>query len=193
MNVIPWDHCEKLFKYIRETYSTVDNYIDNCKNLFNKCLSRLNVFKEKAGNIPLPPKPVLTRRGTWLKAAEYHFNNFQKIAEIIKLLESSDTAKCVKETKNLIENDSLILRCELDCVSNEFKIISDSITTLEKRNLEIIKFVEMMEILIKNFQSSDSDISKKLSAILKDNPGFEEISEIRNILTGKSLQDLFLI
>ena len=147
--------------YVRETNSTFENYIDNCEKIFNGWPSGLEVFKENTGNIPILPELVLTRWGTWLKNTEYHSDKFQKMAEIIYISDTNDTAKCVKETKNSIWNYSLILRCDLDYNSNEFKIFSFSITTLEKRNLEITKTVEMMEILINNYQSNRSNISKK--------------------------------
>jgi len=36
-----------------------------------------------APDIPLPPRPVLTRWGTWLNASMYYCDHFQLIKEII--------------------------------------------------------------------------------------------------------------
>ncbi|KAF0701446.1 DUF659 domain-containing protein, partial [Aphis craccivora] len=50
---------------IRANYCKVDKVIANVK----KAPYRVVMFKDKALDIPLPPAPILTRWGTWIRAA----------------------------------------------------------------------------------------------------------------------------
>jgi len=36
--------------------------------------------------IPLPPEPIITRWGTWLDAALFYANNFEKFKNVIESL-----------------------------------------------------------------------------------------------------------
>jgi hypothetical protein len=44
----------------------------------------VQVYKEILPDILLPPKPVLTRWGTWLEAAIFNCDNFQDIKKLLK-------------------------------------------------------------------------------------------------------------
>uniref|UniRef100_A0A2S2QIM4 DUF659 domain-containing protein n=1 Tax=Sipha flava TaxID=143950 RepID=A0A2S2QIM4_9HEMI len=57
---------------IRKHFPKVDQLISNCKKIFLKAPSRVQIFKKIAPNIPIPPQPVLTRWGAWLTAAFYY-------------------------------------------------------------------------------------------------------------------------
>jgi len=60
---------------LREKYQNVDRLISNTKKIFLKAPSRVNTFKEMYPNLSLPQQPILTRWGTWLKAAIYYMGN----------------------------------------------------------------------------------------------------------------------
>lgn len=51
---------------IRIHFPNVDELINNVKKVFLKAPSRIQIFKTMAPDIPLPPRPVLTRWGTCL-------------------------------------------------------------------------------------------------------------------------------
>ena len=57
---------------IRKDFESVNEYISTFKALLSKSPSRIELFK-KTTNLALPPSPVLTRWGTFLEAANYHF------------------------------------------------------------------------------------------------------------------------
>ena len=61
---------------VRDSYSDVDKLIANGKKIFVKALLRLQKFKEEAPSLPLHPKPILTRWGTWLDAADYYYTHY---------------------------------------------------------------------------------------------------------------------
>lgn len=56
-----------------------------------------------APNIPLPPQPVLTRWGTWLKAATYFCEHFEILNTIIMGLNKDDSTS-VEKAQDLISD-----------------------------------------------------------------------------------------
>lgn len=64
----------------------MDRLVSNIKNIFLKALSPVQLFKEMAPEIPLPPQPILTQWGTWLSAALYYAEHFKKMQEITACL-----------------------------------------------------------------------------------------------------------
>lgn len=59
--------CEEL----RKSFSSVNELIAAGKAVFLNAPSRIRAFKEQLPDVPLPPEPVITRWGTWLKAVDY--------------------------------------------------------------------------------------------------------------------------
>jgi hypothetical protein len=47
---------------------------------------RINKYRKEIPVIPLPSEPIITRRGTWLKAAFFHVNDFENVLNVIKSL-----------------------------------------------------------------------------------------------------------
>jgi len=74
------DHAfHRVAEQIRGHYSKFDKIIANVKKVFCKSPSyRINCFKEKAPLLSLPPQPIITRWGTWSKAAIYYCDNYTK-------------------------------------------------------------------------------------------------------------------
>lgn len=64
------------------------------------------MFKEKLPNTPLPPQPVLTRWGTWLQAATYYANNFEKFKELIFEFPKA-TNKAIEDCQNVLNKQEL--------------------------------------------------------------------------------------
>jgi hypothetical protein len=55
-------------------YPNVGNLADNGKKIFVKSPTRIELFKNKASDTPLPP--VITWWETWLDATVYYAQNF---------------------------------------------------------------------------------------------------------------------
>jgi hypothetical protein len=70
---------------IRRSYEDVDGLIANVKKIFVKAPLRVEVYKERVKEVPLPPQPVLTRWGTWLEAAVFYSTHFESIKDVSKL------------------------------------------------------------------------------------------------------------
>ena len=57
-------------------FQNVDLLISNAKKIFSEFTHRNAMFTYFVPNVPIPPKPVITRCGTWLTAANYYSEYF---------------------------------------------------------------------------------------------------------------------
>ena len=85
---------------IRRNFPHVNDLINNVKKVFIKSPVRVQLYKERLGNIPLPPLPVVTRWGTWLEAAFFYEEHFEEIKSLITELTDS-TSAALEECKRL--------------------------------------------------------------------------------------------
>ncbi|KAJ4449438.1 hypothetical protein ANN_00837 [Periplaneta americana] len=178
-------HClHRVAEKIRSCFSHVDCFISYMKKIFLKSPSRTRIFKEMAPEIPLPPKPTVTRWGTWLYAAIYYGKYYNRIVEILNVLDHEDST-AIKEAKCLVSNQLLI---DLQLIANKFQDLSKTITLLQSRNMEMIEAIRLVEGLsTANIQSEDEKIvsvQQKFKNILKKNVGFSRLCEIRNKITN---------
>ena len=97
---------------IRQKYSKVDKFVSNVKKSFTKCPENIRIFRNVTGNLPLPPKPVLTRWGTWIRAVSYFNINFNDIEKVFEQLDSKYSAS-VKTVKNILSKHKVKLKKDL--------------------------------------------------------------------------------
>jgi hypothetical protein len=89
---------------IRGNYPNVDSLISNVKKIFLKAPLRVEKFKQEAPSLPLPPKPVLTRWGTWLDAAMHYCENYSTVEKIVSELDSNEESS-IKSVTELFSSD----------------------------------------------------------------------------------------
>ena len=82
----------RIAEEVRINFPHVDTLISNVKKIFLKAPSRIEVFKNAAPDLALPPQPVLTRWGTWLNAALYYANNFDTIKTVVDSLNPEEAS-----------------------------------------------------------------------------------------------------
>jgi len=60
-------------------------------------------------NLSPPPKPIITRWGTWLNAVKYCCENFEKIKDVVSTFDStiSTSAVSIQKAKNLLNKDDI--------------------------------------------------------------------------------------
>ncbi|KAJ8969037.1 hypothetical protein NQ314_001936 [Rhamnusium bicolor] len=63
---------------VRTRYPLVNKLISNVKKVFLKAPLRMQMYKERLPGVSLPPEPIITRWGTWIKAA-YSTQNTSKL------------------------------------------------------------------------------------------------------------------
>lgn len=89
----------RIAEQVRDHFSTVDKVIANCKKVFKKAPTRVEIFKIEAPGICLPPDPIVTRWGSWINAAIYYCENLNTVRRVIEKLDEDD-AVSIKKTKN---------------------------------------------------------------------------------------------
>ena len=88
---------------IRILNPQVNKLISNVKKIFTKAPLKINYFAEKAPGTPLPPKPILTRWGTWLSAVNYYSKNYEIIKNIIDFFDEDD-CWAIKKAQSLFKD-----------------------------------------------------------------------------------------
>lgn len=135
-------------------------------------------------NVPLPPKPITTRWGTWLEAAEYYCNYLEDIREVIEEFNEKDS-EALRQCKELISNEKL--KHDLSFIKTNFKCILHAITKLESRGLPLNNSLETIESIQLALQKlTDKNYFKKMEAVFARNPGFVEIIKIKDIIFNNS-------
>ena len=84
---------------------------------------------------------------------------------------------------------SQALQNNLTYIALNFSLLTNSIKKLEERNLPLVESIEIFEAAHNKIQSAYGEIGKLVSAkfdrIIKNNPGFQNVSKIRDIIVGK--------
>ncbi len=160
--------CEK----IRKENELVNEYISSVKAIFTKSPLRIQSFKQLT-DIALPPEPVITRWGTFLKAAFYHLDNFDIISGFIFNLE--DDSKKIRSAKKLISNENM--KEQLLNLHN-YRMLPKAIEKLESQSL---KFQEQLDIVDEVKKSLSGSILQKLEKCLDKNPDLEKLRNSSDI------------
>jgi len=153
---------------ITEENEEINSLISMFKKVLIKSPLREYQFRRDTG-LSLPPKPVVTRWGTWLSAAFYYSENYTKIHEFISELPNSSVA--IHKLKQLLESQTL--KSSL----LEIRGIKFLTKAIEKLQTQSLKTAQQMEIL-ENVRSQLSDNSlEKLNVSLKKNQDFKRFTE----------------
>ena len=111
-------------------YCKANDFVSLMKKVLLKSPYRVQLYKEIT-NLPLPPEPVVTRWGTWIKNAVFYAENFNRITEFLQELDSSQS-EAVANIKILSVNKDV--KIELLAVY-KFNFLVQSITMLNTQGL----------------------------------------------------------
>lgn len=177
----------RVCEFIRSSFEDVDGLISNCKKIFLKSPARLNAFKEALPDIPLPPRPVITRWGTWLTAALYYGRHFDEIKGILDTFDESQCA-AIPKAKRLMASSTI--QAHLACIEANFSKLPEYIVRLEHSHLSLTQQFDVIENLKTDLADNGSEIcdavEAKLEFVLNKNPGFKRMKKICNILQGST-------
>lgn len=157
---------------IRAFYSKTNILLKYVK-LYLKSISIQRLFKSTTG-LKLPPKVIITRWGSWLKAAIYIFENFDKLREYFNLsnLENNTYLKMIR---GIINTENFIN--ELKSI-NEFNFLPNYITMLEKPSLS---FNQAFDVIIKTKSMLKNQFLNKFNNVLKKNPDLNKLNNLINV------------
>ncbi|XP_003738430.1 uncharacterized protein LOC100897181 [Galendromus occidentalis] len=169
----------------RTIFPNVDRLISSVKKILLKAPSRVEAFRAVLIGVPLPPKPILTRWGSWINAALYHAEHFEAIRSFVNDLDSTDAA-AIGEAQDLYRLDSL--RQDLILISANLHFVPRTITLLETSGAslqESLQHVRDFEAMI-NFTRRQKlyPVKQKLEFVLSRNTGLESLRQIQGVLEG---------
>lgn len=153
--------------------------------MFLKAPSTIQTYKEKLPNVALPPEPILTRWGTWLKAVLFYAENFEAIKEVVGIFDRSD-AIAINSSQQAFEDPSI--KKNIALIATHCSNIPDAIEKVETKNLPLCKSLEILEKMIEQSNALPSSITQKvrgkLNAVLYKNPGLDGIKKIDAFING---------
>lgn len=176
---------------VRLEFPDVNNLVSNIKKVFLKAPLRVQLYNEMLPGIPLPPEPILTRWGTWLKCAVFLADNYEGIKNVVTQFDSATSLAI--EKCNVIFNNSTI-KNQLSYIKSNFAIIEEAITRLEDTNLSLndgVGIVNDIEEKIGKVNGlTGKRIKEKLASILSKNGGFVTLKSINNVINGNFNEDI---
>lgn len=175
---------------VRSQYKNVDSFIANVKKIFLKSPNRIKILKDMYPDLPLPPEPVITRWGTWLKAATYYAKYFDEISNVLSSLDSSD-AVSIKKAKDIIQSYDILQ--ELNYIDEHFSIIHSALTKLQTFNLTINESLQIIdEVRAVLSWTNKEPILEKMENVFDRNPCYDIVRDIheqisKGIETGHNI------
>ncbi|KAJ4442676.1 hypothetical protein ANN_04265 [Periplaneta americana] len=142
----------------------------------------------RSPEIPLPPKPIITRWGTWLDAASYYAKYYEKIVDVLAVLNSEDCSS-VAIAKDLVSEQ---LRDHIMYIEQKFKDLSKCIKLLETSAMEISKSLKVVQDLSTALdqvrEGPAQAVTQKLKTIIDKNVGYSDLCQIRDQLASTENQ-----
>jgi len=173
--------CEKIIAM----YGSVNRLVSCGKKIFVKSQNRRELFKEKCGDIPLPPQPVKTRWGSWLNAVEYYAKYYASFRDFVNLLDSEESIS-IEELKDLFGESSIESDLVYSCAN--FNCLAKVIKKLETEDMLLLNSLDLVQSVLNQLQKSKGKPSElaleKFLNVLYKNKGYKIIKSINDVLNG---------
>lgn len=170
---------------VRNQFGTVDKIVANVKKVFKKAPSRIQIFKNYAPDIPLPPEPIITRWGTWINAILYYCKYYEQIRDIVNMLDSNDALSIKVSKKNLMKE---YVQNNLIYITSNFKVLSESILKLQTKDMPLVESLSILDNVQTQLKSVHGEPGKKvyekMENVLSKNIGLKTLKQISSILSG---------
>lgn len=172
----------RVAEFVRISYADVDTLVANAKRCFLKSPERTRLFKKANPSVPLPPKPIITRWGTWLRAVDYFHEHYDEFAKGIMNLEPDDSA-AIERIQDILKKPHL--KTQIAAIHANFSTIAEAITKLETEGLPL---TESIDTVLRVGQQLSSllgpvgrEVYQKYNAVLSRNPGFQVMCQIADV------------
>lgn len=177
----------RVAEVVRVSYPEVNTLISSVKKIFLKAPSRVEKFRVIAGDIPLPPSPVITRWGTWLDAATYYAENFEVVEKVVSELNPED-AQSIEEAQEVLRSKNI--RGDLAFIKSNLACISSTILKLEAKGTPLKSSVELVEKLYNSLGClKKKDFSQKLRKVMDKNVGYQQLRKVNSVLENGETVD----
>ena len=180
-----------LAQYLMSKYKNVNRFVVCGKKIFLKAPNRVELFREVLPNTPLPPEPVKTRWGSWLRAVRYFAEHYDTFCEVIQQLDTEESA-FIEEIKQLISKSGM--KNEITFIFSNFDCIHEAITKLNSTDLSLKESISILETVCSQLESnncgSNEDIVNKMRKIFEKNKGLKSLRQINQVLIGNTNVEL---
>jgi len=166
----------RVCELIRSENHEIDKLVSSFKLFLVKSPKRIKAFRTQTG-ISVPPKPVITRWGTWLSTCFFYAENFDKIKEFIVNLKGK--SKCIIKAKKYASCNSIQ---EKLINLMQYKFLPSAIKRLENSNLKLEEQLNIIEEIKSKLSGS---ALQKLNSLLSKNPDFDKFTSRENSFEHK--------
>ena len=129
-------------------------------------------------DLALPPKPVVTRWGTWLQAAAYYADHFEEVKLVVDALDPNEAASITEVQNDFRNND---VRNYLTYIKANFSNIPKIIQQLECRTLTAPDSWHIFCKLIESLPQTEV-VQQKVKSVLARNKGLQCFLPILSII-----------
>jgi hypothetical protein len=167
-------------------YGNINSLVSNGKKIV-KSRNRRQLFEQMFPEIPLPPEPVRTRWGLWLKSVEYYTKYFTSFGDFVKKLDANES-KAIEDTQNLIKKFESSLTCDLTYIKANFNCLIEIITKLETNGMLLFNSLNLIDSTLSQMRESHGiaaeKVLNKFNNVLTKNSGFNKIKAISDVING---------
>lgn len=154
--------------------------------------------------LPLVPRPIITRWGTWIEAAIFYSANFEAVKlvkkntlliedtnmQIVDGFDANDSTAIFK-AQAAFQNENV--RQDLAFIQAHFKIIVETIKGMEAHGLEMNECATLFRRVFLALDKIPGPVGKvlqtKFAYVVDNNPDFHTISNIGRVLSGLNVPD----
>lgn len=170
---------------IRNIFPDVNSLISNAKKIFLKAPSRIQVFRDRAPHLQLPPEPIITRWGTWIEAALYYAENFEIIKEIIFTLNPGE-ASAIKESQDILIQPGLQAHLAFIAANfSKFPVLIKKLECTAQTLATTIRILHEARECVESIENEDQhlvNIKSKFSNVIEKNSGLNIMFQISMVL-----------
>ena len=127
---------------VKAMCSKLNKLITTVKQIYRKAGSRVLAWKKAYPHVPVPPRPVLTRWGTWVEAALYYHKYFDAVHDMVHRLKEEDAA-AIPKARTLLESKKL--HDQLQWVATNLDFLPQIITKMEEEGLTIQQSIGLLD------------------------------------------------
>lgn len=156
------------------------------KACFSKCTRRKLLFQSET-QIPLPPKVIPIRWGTWLDAAYFYNQHFYVVKNfIVSNLEDEDSEACDNLIK-IMRTNQVKLKKELWEIE-KYRYITEGIKFFQSDDLTSEQQINKINEILNKLEGDNKLFHSKLKESLRKNPdfhGFNDLSQSQGLLNSQ--------
>ena len=182
---------------VKAMCSKLNKLITTVKQIYRKSAKRMAAWKAAYPKVPLPPRPVLTRWGTFIEAAIYYHLYFDIVHDMVHRLKDEEAA-AIPKAKKLLENQKL--HDQLKWVATNLGFLPEIIKKMEEEGLTVQQSMGLFDEAREKVQQLKGNteieavrverLKAKFESVLEKNP---DIGAIRGMLlrsqSGEKLSD----